>query len=570
MGHDPWAALRSQADAVRETIERRLGVSTPGELDEAPEDKGLFALATFSYAKQLRRPPAEIAADAARVPLKSPFRALEASGGYVNFLVEPRAFAAHVLASAREMGEGYGRSPAKRERILLEHTSANPTGPLHVGRARNPVLGDSLGRLLAMAGYPVTREYLVNDVGKQMVVQYWAKGHLPEDQVGPPEREKDDYRFVKYYQAAAALMERDPKLNDEVMELIRRHENGDATLTREIRAVGERVLHGVLESLTRIGVRFDSFFWESDLILDGSIHRVIERLKPLAREEEGAFYVDLSPFGLEGDAAKYFFVTRIGTSLYTTRDIAYHLRKMERCDVAINVLGEDQKLTFLRLKAVFKLLGIAWAPETIFYAFVGLPEGRMSTRKGLVVNLDDLLDEAVDRAYAEVSKRREDLEEGRKRAIAEFVGIGAVRYNIVRVQAEKRIEFRWDEALNFEGNSGPFLQYAHARACGILDKAGPAGAGDPSLLLHPTEQRLLRAVARFPSTIEAAAGARRVHAVASFAADFASLFNEFYRDCPVLTAETDLRAARLELVEAARTVMRNGIECLGLTAPREM
>jgi arginyl-tRNA synthetase len=570
MGHDPWSTLRARAEAVRQAIERRLGVQTPGGLEEAPEDKGLFALATFAYAKHLRRSPTDIAAEAAGMPVDLPFLRLEASGGYVNFVIEPVAFAVHVMADVRAMADGYGRHPAKPTRILLEHTSANPTGPLHVGRARNPILGDSLGRLLAMAGYGVTREYLVNDVGKQMVVQYWAKSHLPEERIGPPDRPKDDYVFVKYYQAAAALMETDPKLNDEVMALIRRHENGDAKLTREIRAVGERVLRGVLASLTRIGVGFDSFFWESDLILDGSVQRVIERLKPLSHEEDGAFYIDLSPFGIEGDAAKYYFVTRLGTSLYTTRDIAYHLRKMDRCDVAINVLGEDQKLTFQRLKAVFKLLGIPWQPETIFYAFVGLPEGRMSTRQGRVVNLDDLLDEAVDRALAEVSKRREDLPDARKREIAEFVGVGAVRYNIVRVQAEKRIEFRWDEALNFEGSSGPFLQYAHARACGILDKAGPSAQGDARLLVHPTETRLLRAIARFPSTIEASADTRRVHAVAAFATDFASLFNEFYRDCPVLTADPALRAARLGLVEGARVVMRNGLECLGLTAPREM
>src|SRR5213078_2034312 len=143
------------------------------------------------------------------------------------------------------------------------------------------------------------------------------------------------------------------------------------------------------------------------------------------------------------------------------RDLAYHLRKMERCDRAINVLGEDQKLSFQRLRATFQLMGIDWAPETIYYAFVSLPEGRMSTRKGIVVYVDDLIDEAIERAFAEVSRRR---------AIAETIGLGALRYNIVRVQAEKAITFRWEDALNFEGNSAPFLQYAHARACSILAK----------------------------------------------------------------------------------------------------
>ena len=570
MAHDPWAALRAIAEDVRRSIEEDLGAKDLGLVVEAPEDKGLFALAMFPYAKALRRPPEEIAAQAARRAVPKPFRGLEAAGAYVNFAVDPGAFAGIVLEAVAAMGPGYGRSPAKSVRILLEHTSVNPTGPIHVGRARNPIYGDSLGRILSMAGYPLTREYLVNDLGKQMVVQYWATTHLSEDTVGPPDRDKEDYRHVKFYQRAAALLETDPSLNGEIMSLIQRFESGDAGLTKEIRAVGESVLRGILQSLERIDVRFDSFFWESDLVLDGRVQRVIERLKPLSQEEDGAHFLDLRSSGLEGEAAKYFFVTRHGTSLYTTRDIAYHLDKMARTDVAINVLGEDQKLSFQRLKAAFRLLGIAWEPETIFYAFVGLPEGKMSTRKGLVVNLDDLVDEAIDRAYAEVSKRREDLPEDRKREIAEFVGVGAVRYNIVRVQAEKRIEFRWEEALSFEGNSAPFLQYAHARACGILDKAGHAGPGDPTHLVHPAEQRLLRWIAKFPSTIEHAAVTRRVHAIAGFASDFASHFNEFYRDCPVLTSEPPLRDARLRVVDAARIVLQNALGCLGLRFPREM
>ncbi|OGS49011.1 MAG: arginine--tRNA ligase [Euryarchaeota archaeon RBG_16_68_13] len=570
MSHDPWTDLRIRADEVRKTIERDLGVRSPGALAEAPEGKGLFAIAAFPYAKDLRQPPADIARRAARTEAPAPFVPLVAEGPYVNLVADPPAFATHVLSSVATMGESYGRSPRRSERVLLEHTSVNPTGPIHVGRARNPIYGDSLARVLDLAGYDLTREYLVNDVGKQMVLQYWAAKHLKPEDVPPPDVDKEDFRLVKYYQKATALLEAKPELNEEVIGLIQQFERGDATLTRGIRAVSERVLGGILQTLSRIDVTYDSFFWESDLILDGSVQAVIERLKPLSRAEDGAHYLDLKAFGLEGDAAKYFFVTRHGTSLYTTRDIAYHLNKKTRCDVAINVLGEDQKLSFQRLKAAFQLMGIDWTPETIFYAFVGLPEGRMSTRKGRVVNLDDLIDEAVERAYLEVSKRRADLPEEKKRAIAEIVGVGAVRFNIVRVQAEKRILFRWEEALNFEGTSGPFLQYAHARACGILDKADSTVKGDPARLVHPAEQRLLRWTAKFPSTIREAAETRRVHAVGSFVSEFASVFNEFYRDCPVLSAEPSLRQARLTLVDVARVVLQNGLGCLGLKAPREM
>ncbi len=569
MGHDPWTDLRDQAETIQRSIESSLHVTTPGVLEEAPEDRGLFALATHAWAKELRSKPAEIASRAARVRAPVPFSPLKAEGPYVNFRVEPSAFADLVLASVRSQGERYGASPPRMDRVLLEHTSTNPTGPIHVGRARNPFLGDALVRILRLAGYPVQSEYLVNDIGRQMVLLYWAVRNLPMDAVAAEPR--IEYRYVALYQKASAKLETDDVLKREIERLTQRFEGGDVQLTKDIRKVGEDILRGILETLRRANVTFDSFFWESDSILDGSVQRVIARLMSLSREEDGARYIDLSAFGLEGDAAKYVFVRRDGTSLYTTRDIAYHLNKKERCDVAIDVLGEDHKLTFQRLKAAFQLMGIDWAPETIFYAFVTLPEGRMSTRKGLVVYLDDLLEEALDRAYAEVAKRREDLSEERKRAIAETIGIGAVRYNIVRVQAEKAILFRWEDALNFEGNSAPFLQYAHARACSILAKAKGRGPGAFDRLIHPQEQRLLRWIAKFPSTIRDAAAGRRVHAVASFAADFAAQFNQFYRDCPVLTADpAGLRNARIALVDGSRVVLRNALDCLGLKAPNEM
>lgn len=569
MMHEPWAELRARAEGVRLAVESSLGVPHGPSVQEAPEDRGLFALAMFPYAKTLRSPPAEVASRAARVPAVSPFAELRADGPYLNLIAEPASFGNFVLGAVRELGEKYGSLPARKERVLLEHTSANPTGPLHVGRARNPILGDALARLLRFAGYPVQREYLVNDIGKQMVLLYWAVTHLESDPSGTSD-ERLDYRYVVLYQKANERLAQDAAIDSEIRSLIQRFEAGDVDLTKAIRHVGDRVLERIVASLRRLGIEYDSFFWESDLIIDGRVRAVIERLLPISREEDGAHYLDLSSLGLEGDSAKYFFVKRDGTSLYTTRDIAYHLDKMARCDLAINVLGEDQKLSFQRLKATFKLMGIDWSPETIFYAFVNLPEGRMSTRKGRVVYLDDLMDEAVDRAQDEVAKRRPDLPGARKREIAEITGLGALRYNIVRVQAEKAITFRWEEALNFEGNSAPFLQYAYARACSILAKAGGVPSGDARLLLHLEEQRLLRWIAKFPSTVRDGAESRRAHLLATFAADFAAQFNQFYRDCPVLTAAPTLRDARLSLVDASRVVLRNGLDCLGIVAPNEM
>ena len=181
MGHDPWSELRDRAERVRRSIESELRLTTPGVLQEAPADHGLFALAAHTWAKELKASPASIAERASRVKPVPPFAPLRPEGPYVNFTVDPAPFAELVLSAVSSDGETYGTSPARKERVLLEHTSANPTGPLHVGRARNPFLGDALVRLMRAAGYKVTSEYLVNDIGRQMVLLYWAVTHLPED-----------------------------------------------------------------------------------------------------------------------------------------------------------------------------------------------------------------------------------------------------------------------------------------------------------------------------------------------------------------------------------------------------
>src|SRR2546430_7792638 len=269
MGHDPWSELGAGREQELRAIESEHHFVPPGIVSDAPEDRGLSSLATHAWAKELHQSPAEIAVRIARRKVGPPFAALRPEGPYVNFQMDPGPFAQHVLASVRSMGEGYGKSPPRKEKILLEHTSANPTGPLHVGRARNPFLGDALVRLLRIAGYPVTSEYLVNDIGRQMVLLYWAVNHLPTDPSDSEERV--EYRYVKLYQKASAMLEGDEALKHDIERLTQRFEGGDVQLTKDIRKVGEAVLGGILETLRRVNVTYDSFFWESDAILDGSV-----------------------------------------------------------------------------------------------------------------------------------------------------------------------------------------------------------------------------------------------------------------------------------------------------------
>jgi arginyl-tRNA synthetase len=441
-----------------------------------------------------------------------------------------------------------------------------------VGRARNALIGDALARILRLAGYAVTTEFLVNDIGRQMVLLAWGVRHLDESSLPPSERERDDYRLMRAYVAANVRAGEDPDVNREIESMIYRLENGDDALTRDIRGIAERILAGISATLTRIDISFDAYFWESELILKGKVVPVLDRLKALKESaiEDGAHFIDLAPFGVQGRNTKWFFTRKDGTSVYPARDVAYHLDKFARSEEAIVVLGENHRLENTQLRVALKLLGTGRDVEPVFYSYVSLPEGGMSMRRGRVVFVDDLVDEAIARAYAEVTKRRPELPEERRWQIADFVGIGSLRYNVSRVQAEKPIVFQWEDALNFEGDSAPFLQYAHARACSILEKAGAPAKFDAATLGHESERKLVRIIAKLPSTIASCAANRRVHPLATYANALASQFNQFYRDCPVLLAEEPLRSSRLVLVEATRFALGTSLRGIGLVAPAEM
>jgi len=576
MKQDTWREFRAEVETAVSAALKELKVETPTVIDKAPEGKGDLAFPCFPLAKQLRKAANAIAQDlCAKIKPRGMIDKVEVSGGYVNFHVKYEDLAQTVLDWAVASKDKFGSGEQKKTRILLEHTSANPTGPLHVGRARNPIIGDSLARIIRLAGYPVTTEFYVNDVGRQVITMAWGVKNLKLET--EPDRDADHFRYVLYYQQANKRMEEDPKALEETDAMLHKLEHGDPETVKLARETCERVLSGIMESLRRINIDVNGFTWESKYVQDGSVDGIIEQLKKseFARELEGAYHLELESFGITGRETKWVFTRSDGTSLYTTRDLAYHIEKFKRTDVAINILGEDQRLAMQELAAALSIMGINKKPEIVYYAFVSLPEGRMSTRRGTVVYLDDLLDEAVDRAYEEVKKRRTDLPEERMKEIARIVGTGALRYNVIRIQAEKQIVFKWEDALNIEGNSAPFIQYAHARACSILRKAREEGAGgagpfDAKLLTHEQEKSLLKTLASMPSVISDCAENRRAHTLAAYAQDLAAHFNQFYRYVPVLKAEGGTRSARLALVEASMWAMRNSLTCLGIEAPQEM
>ena len=537
---------------------------------------GDFAFPCFSLAPLVKKSPNDIAENLADKIEKSKWIAkAEAKGGYVNFFVDDEYLISSTLRSIFEMKEKYGHLQKKNKKVIIEHTSANPNGPLHVGRARNPIIGDTLVRIFKAAGYDVESQFYLDDMGKQVAILAWGLNNLDSKNVPKSEYDKPDHQNVGFYQAANELMEKDEKVAEEIGEIVKRSEHGESKTIELIHKAYALVLEGINESLHRINIQIDKYIPESTFVRDKSVEQVINKLKKTkyCHEEDGAFYLDLESFGIQGRNTKFFFLRKDGTTLYATRDVAYHQWKAKHADLLINVLGEDHKLESRQVEIALKLLGTKISPRVLFYAFVSMPGGKMSTRRARVVCLDELLDECIERAYREVEKRRgNELSEGEMKKIAEMVGIGSLRYNIIKVQPEKDIVFRWEEALNFEGNAVPFIQYAHARACSILSKIKDEKRDfDSNALKHDSEVKLMKQLARFPLFIEDASSGYKPHIIANYLYETASKFNQFYRDCPVLSEKnTMLGKSRITLVDATRIVLNNALELLGISAPEEM
>jgi len=579
-----FLSLRDEVEAALTATLESLSLPTDDlGIEQPPDDVDavLASSAPFRLAGAAERPPAGIAADIADELDAGDLEyvaAVHSQGPYVNFLPSEAYFEGTLRAA---QAEDYGALPDRETSVVVEHTSANPTGPVHVGRARNPIIGDALARVLEYAGYDVQRHYYVNDAGRQIAVFTWAYETFEEAELPDPERDSPEYEMVRYYRAGNDYLESaDPAeveaAEAEIESILQGLEDGDEEAYERVSDVVDTVLGGMQGTLGRLPAEFDEFVKETRFMRDGSTDDLIDRLKDLdaAVYEDDAWQLDLPSF-----EKNLVFLRADGTSLYTTRDLAHHEWKFDNFDRAVTVLGEDHKLQAGQLRATLSALGHDTdALDQVFYSWVNLPEGGMSTREGTGVDLDDLLDEAIDRARTEVEDRMEDrlrgddLDDEAVERIAHQVGIGAVRFDIVSKQPTKGITFEWERALDFEAQSAPYVQYVHARCCGIIDEAEASvpESIDAEVLDAPEAEALLREIARFPAVVEEAAADHRPHVVATYTRSLAEAFNRFYRECPVLDADAETRAARLALVAASKTTVANALDTLGVPAPESM
>ena len=533
---------------------------------------GDLAFPTFPLAKALRKAPPAIAAELAG-KLRLPGLEITAAGPYVNARFEPGTFVTAALAEVRTAGVGYGSSQAGRGKtVVIDYSSPNIAKPIAFHHIRTTLIGHSLANLYRSQGWRVEGINYLGDWGKQFGLVAVGLGAY-----GDPARRKDMGHLVEVYVQANARAEADPAFDAEARAFFRRMEEGDPQALALWSELRETSLNGFLPIYERLGIHFEHIDGESRY--QGRMEAVIEEIARTVgvRQSEGALVVDL-PYA-EGEPP-ILLRKNDGSTLYATRDLAAAEDRWDRFhfDRALYVVARDQSLHFAQVFRVLEAMGKPWASRCIHVAF-GRISG-MSTRAGNLVLLGDVLDEARARALEKVQQNAaagrihtDDPEE-----LAEQVGIGAVVFADLKNRRNTDYTFDWEEVLEFDGHTGPYLQYAHARACNLLKKGGGApGAMEAGLLALPEELQLVRSLALFPGQVRAAAEQDEPSFVARHLLEVAAQFSRWYtlgnqdRDKRVIH-ETDarLRAARLALADAVRIVLATGLGLLGMAAPESM
>jgi arginyl-tRNA synthetase len=538
--------------------------------------------------KKLRRSPAEIAKTlAAGIASDDVIQAATAAGPYINFRIHPKILFGEVIGRMISAGDDYGSScVGGNRRVMVEYLSPNTNKPLHLGHLRNAALGISVSRMLAATGHRVVKSILINDRGvhicKSMLAwERFGKGATPES-----EGVKGDHFVGKWYVRYAIESEKDPQLEKTIQDMLKRWEDGDPKTLDLWKRMNQWVYDGFAETYRRFGMDFDVFYYESDTYRLGRdvIGKGLQN-NVFTTDERGNTVYNLpeKQFGLEKNGApKRVTVLRPdGTSLYITQDIGTAILKVteHKLDSSVYVVGSEQEHHFKCLFAMLGALGYAWASNCyhLSYGMVYLPEGKMKSREGKVVDADDLIAGMVALAEEEIRRRDPEgkLSDAEVKHRAAVIGVGAIKYYLLRVRPNQSINFDPAESISFDGFTGPYCQYAYARIFGILEKAGQSEMEDQradfALLGNIEELLLLKMLIQFPEEVASGMAEYNPSRVAVYVFNTAKAFNQFYNRHAVLQAgSSELTAARLALIKATAVVLKRGLNLLGIDVLENM
>ncbi|MBU5463932.1 arginine--tRNA ligase [Anaerotignum sp. MSJ-24] len=539
---------------------------------EVPANKemGDYAFPCFKLAKKFRKAPNLIAADiCGKLEGSDSFTKIECVAAYINFFTDKSSYAKTVIESVNNAGAKYGESSeGEGKTIVIDYSSPNIAKPFHVGHLRSTVIGSALYNIFEKLGYKCVGINHLGDWGTQFgklieAYKLWGSKEAVEEK-GISELTRI---YVKFHEEA----EKDDSLNDRARAWFVKMQDGDEeaiSLWKWFYDISIKEFERVYEKL---GVKFDYYTGES--FYNDKMDAVVEELKAknLLVESNGAMIVDLE----DAKMPPCLILRTDGGTLYATRDItaALYRKKTYDFDKCIYVTAIDQNLHFAQWFKVIEKMGYDWSKDLVHVPFglVSLEDGKLSTRKGKVVLMEDLLNEAVKKTTGIIDEKNPDLPN--KEEVAKQVGIGAVIFDDLYNGRIKDIVFSWDRMLNFDGETGPYVQYTHARACSVLKKAGydkKAENIDYSVLADDAAADVCKTIALFNDKIKEAANRYEPSVIARYLVDVAQSFNKFYHDNIILADDENVKNARLALVDAVRTVIKSGLAILGIDAPEQM
>ncbi len=566
--------------------------------DTRKEFRGDYTLVVFPYVKQARKAPEAVGAEIgeavkAALPLVAGYNVVK---GFLNLEIADSYWLQFVAEKAADGNFGLSAPAAGSAPVVVEYSSPNTNKPLHLGHIRNNLLGWSVSQLLAAAGADVRKVNLVNDRGihicKSMLAWLrYGNGETPESS-----GMKGDHLVGKYYvefdkhykEEVKHLMEsgveeeqakREAPLMVEAQSMLKRWEEGD----KEVRALWEKmngwVYAGFDETYARLGVGFDKVYYESQTYLLGKelVQKGLD-MGVLFRKEDGSVWCDLTGDGLD----QKLLLRKDGTSVYMTQDLGTALLRHNDfgAERLIYVVGNEQDYHFKVLKLILGKLGFSWADKVyhLSYGMVELPNGKMKSREGTVVDADDLIDE-MEKTAEEMSRehgKNDDLSDEERKHLYHILALGALKYFILKVDPTKNMLFNPAESIDFNGNTGPFIQYTHARIRSIVRKAEESGVkltgnGEWKVMMTEKERGVVKALHALPETVMAAAAAYSPAMIANYAYELAKAFNSFYQDTPILReSDEQTKAFRVQLCAFVANALKNTMNILGIEVPERM
>ncbi len=567
------------ADLARQRgIDPALLEQIPVVVQKPPKPElGDLAVPLFPFARVFRCPPQQIAEETARL-LADKGGSVRSEGGYVNITIELGDSASKLFEQIFDRQERYGHTDAlKGVRAMVEFSCPNTNKPLHLGHLRNDSLGFSVARILEANGAEVRRVNLINDRGihickSMLAYKTFGKGKTPES-----EGVKSDHFVGNYYVKFAQWAKTEPDAEKEAQRMLQDWERGDESTVALWKLMNRWTVEGIEETYRKTRIAFDDVYYESQTYSRGR-DEVLKGLESNAfyRDEEGTVWVDLEHIGLD----KKVLLRKDGTSLYLTQDIGTAILRHEQWpfDMMVYVVGNEQQYHFTVLFHVLSMLGYSWADRMyhLSYGMVNLPEGKMKSREGTVVDADDLIAELERMARQEIIDKGREDQVGNLDTTAEEIALGALNYYLLQTTAAKDMVFDPKKSIEFNGNTGPYLQYMGARLSSMIKKHSErfgetSGPVDMSLLTLQDERELIKITARFPGAVRQAGEDKNPSVIATYLYEMTRTFSRFYHDTPVLRAESpELMAARITLCKGVLQVLKNGCDLLGMPFLKSM